>query len=59
MFDYEPRYYKPEEDPEEKRKKKLGFRSVRKIRRKQKPLMFWLILLIVILYLYLKMSGKI
>ena len=36
IFDYTPRFYKPEEDKDEKRKRKLGFRRQMKIKRKKK-----------------------
>lgn len=54
VFDYEPRFYKPEEDPDEKRKRKLGFRRSRKQLKKGRSPLYWLIILIIILYLYLR-----
>ena len=44
IFDYEPRFYKPEEDEDERRKRKLKFRTARKIRRRTKSPVFWIIL---------------
>lgn len=58
QFDYTPRYYNPETDPEERRKRKLGFQSTRKARRKVRNPIYWLILVIVVFYLYLKFSGQ-
>ncbi|MBN2571534.1 MAG: hypothetical protein JXA68_05350 [Ignavibacteriales bacterium] len=62
-FDYQPRFYKPEEDNEEKeierRKRKLGFRNFRK---KSKISWFsWLLyflLLSALVYVYLKLTGN-
>lgn len=54
VFDYEPRFYKPEEDPDEKRKRKLGFRRSRKQLKKGRSPLYWLIILIIILHLYLR-----
>lgn len=58
-FDYQPRFYKPEEDEEEKRKRKLGFRSGRKHKRKVKTPLYWLILIALVLYAYMKLNGLI
>ncbi len=62
IFDYTPRFYDPEKDEElkklEKRKQRLGFRNSRvrqKIRIKS-PL-YYLILLVIIVFIYLKFSG--
>lgn len=56
-FEYTPRFYDPEKDPEEKRKRKLGFQSARKTKRKVRNPILWLILLIAILYIYLQFQG--
>ena len=58
-FDYQPRYYKPEEDPNEKRKKRLGFRRARKSKKKGRTPIYWLILFAIVLYIYLKFSHAI
>ncbi len=56
-FDYEPRFYKPEEDVDEKRKRKLGFRTAqRKVTRKKSPIM-WVIMLVMILYIIAKWND--
>lgn len=57
VFDYQPRYYKPDEDPDEKRKKKLGFRRARKQLKKGKSPLIWLLILIIILFVYLRFSN--
>ena len=56
-FDYQPRFYKPEEDPEVKRKERLGFRSnLRPRSQKRSPLVF-IVLLVVVIYIMLKYQG--
>ncbi len=57
IFDYPPRFYEPETDEKEKRKKKLGFRYQRKRIRKKKNPVIWGIYVIAVVYLYLKFSG--
>ncbi len=56
-FDYQPRYYKPEIDRSEIRKRKLGFRSsFNKSVKKRSPIVF-ILLLIIVLYLIIKYQG--
>ncbi len=56
-FEYQPRHYKPEQDPEERRKRKLGFKSSRtKVSSKKSPFVF-IVMLIIIVYLLLKYQG--
>ncbi|MBK8946492.1 MAG: hypothetical protein IPM32_14650 [Ignavibacteriae bacterium] len=58
-FDYQPRYYKPETDKSEKRKRKLGFRNnFNNSTRKRSPIIF-VLLLIIILYLIIKYQDLI
>ncbi len=58
-FDYTPRFYKPEEDEQERKKRKLGFSSARKkIQRKKIPII-WIVILFIVIYLYLKIAGTI
>jgi len=57
IFDYTPRFYKPEEDKDEKRKRKLGFRRQMKINRKKKSPVIWLLLVIIAVCVYLKLTG--
>lgn len=57
IFDYPPRFYKPEDDQSEKRKRKLGFsRKIKSIRKKRSPLI-WIAILILVILAYLKLSG--
>lgn len=58
-FDYTPRFYDPEKDPEEKIRQKLGFNRKRRLKRKERSPLYWLILLIIVFYIYLKLSGLI
>lgn len=57
IFDYTPRFYKPEEDPTEKRKKRLKFRYQRSTRRKIKAPIIWIVILLAILFFYFKFAG--
>lgn len=57
VFDYTPRFYKPEDDKDEKLKRKLGFRRQMKMNRKKKSPMIWLLLVIIAVYVYLKLTG--
>lgn len=58
-FDYQPRYYKPDEDQQEKRKRKLGFRSNQgKSTRKKSPIT-WVLMLLVIIYIIAKYNGMV
>lgn len=58
-FDYQPRFYKPELDEEEKRKRRLGFRStLRKSRNSTIPWPY-IIMLMIILFIFLKYNGYI
>lgn len=59
IFDYTPRFYKPELDEKERRKRKLGFSAQRKkIQKKRNPLI-WIVLLVIVIYIYLKLSTLI
>jgi uncharacterized membrane protein (DUF106 family) len=57
VFDYTPRFYKPEDDKDQKLKRKLGFRRQMKMNRKKKSPMIWLLLVIIAVYIYLKLTG--
>ena len=59
VFDYTPRFYKPEDDKDEKLKRKLGFRRQMKMNRKKKSPMIWLMLIIIAVYIYLKLTGNV
>lgn len=57
VFDYSPRFYNPNLDEKERRKRKLGFSSQRKkIREKRNPLI-WILLIIIVIYIYLKLVN--
>jgi ATP/ADP translocase len=57
IFDYTPRFYKQEEDEKEKKKKKLGFSRQLKVSRKKRSPMLWLLLVVLAILIYLKLSG--
>ena len=58
-FDYQPRYYNPETDVTEKRKKKLGFRTARKsAQAKVKNPLITILLIIIIILLIVKLSAN-
>ncbi len=59
-FEYTPRYYKPEEDEETRRRWRLNvkFRSQRKVSRKR-PVIIYLGVLALVIYMYLALSGVI
>ncbi|MGQ9798145.1 MAG: hypothetical protein ACUVRG_02460 [Ignavibacterium sp.] len=57
-FDYIPRFYKPELDEEERRKRRLGFRSSRNyLRRKTTNPLVWLVLIIFLILILIRL-GK-
>ena len=58
VFDYPPRFYKPEKDEHERKKRRLGFsRKLRANRRKTRSPLIWIILLIIIILVYLKLIA--
>jgi hypothetical protein len=57
VFDYPPRYYKPESDEQEKRKRRLGFSRQRHFKPKRRNPIIWLVFLFVAIYIYLKLQG--
>jgi len=57
VFDYPPRFYKPEDDKKERQKRRLGFSRQRKFQSKKRNPLIWIVLLILIVYIYLKLSG--
>ena len=59
VFDYTPRFYKPEEDKDEKRKRKLGFRRQSKVQQNKRSPFIWLIIIIIAIYVYLKLIGMV
>jgi len=56
-FDYIPRFYNPEDDKMEKRKKKLNFRSDSKTRKINKVPIYLLVFVLVIIYFIVKLNG--
>jgi ATP/ADP translocase len=56
-FDHIPRFYKPELDNKERRKKKLNFRESSKLRTKSKLPIYLLVLLGIIIYFLIKLNG--
>lgn len=59
VFDYQPRFYKPEEDPQEKRKKKFGFGRSRKFTQKKRSSYGLLLFILIVALFYLKYKGYI
>jgi hypothetical protein len=59
IFDYSPRYYKPEDDKTERTKRRLGFSRQRKYRSRQKSPIIILVLVAIIIYFVLKLSGSV
>jgi len=59
IFDYTPRFYKPETDGQERRKRRLGFSRQRKISARKKSPILWIIFIIVVICLILKLRGNI
>jgi hypothetical protein len=60
QFEYLPRYYKPEDDEEQRRRWRMNvkFRSQRK-RRGKRPVILYLAVLALVIYMYLALSGVI
>lgn len=58
IFEYTSRFYKPEEDEKEIRKRKLGFRSYRKFTHKKKSPIIWIVFILVIIFIIIKLTGK-
>jgi hypothetical protein len=59
VFDYTPRHYNPESDQSERRKRRLGFSRQRKYKSRQKSPVILLVLVALIIYLILKLSGTV
>lgn len=58
IFDYTPRYYDPKKDEKEKTKKRLHFaRDHEKNKRKKRSPIFWIILIILVIYAYIRLIG--
>jgi len=50
IFDYPPRFYKPEQNEDERRKRKLGFREHLKIKRKKRSALLCLVIFLMIVF---------
>ena len=59
IFDYAPRHYKPEDDKAERRKRRLGFSRQRKYKSRQRSPIILLVIVALIIYLILKLSGSV
>jgi hypothetical protein len=59
VFDYTPRHYKPENDESERRKRRLGFSRQRKYKSRQKSPIILFVLVAIIIYFVLKLSGTV
>jgi len=59
IFDYTPRHYKPEEDRAKRMKRRLGFSRQRKYKSRQRSPIILLIVVAIVIYLILKLSGTV
>ena len=57
VFDYPPRFYKSEEDKNEKLKRKLGFRRQLNSGKKKRSPFIWVVIVALVIFIYLKLSG--
>jgi len=57
VFEYQPRFYKPEEDEVERRKRKLKFRSNQSLRKKSRSPIIWIVIIGIVIFVYLKLIG--
>lgn len=53
VFDYTPRHYKPEEDEDERRKRRLGFQRTRKYIKSKNSGRIWMYVAIILAIIYL------
>ena len=58
IFDYPTRFYKPQDETQEKLKKRLGFQSSRKYKYKKKSPVIWIVFIIAVIFIIIKLSGK-
>ena len=57
-FDYDPRFYKPKEDEDVKKRKRMKFSSSRKYNRKgSKKMVVLIAFVLAVIYFYLKLNG--
>jgi len=59
VFDYTPRFYKPETDEQERRKRRLSFTRQRKLRVRKKNPVVWAIFIILVIYIIMKLQGSV
>jgi hypothetical protein len=59
IFDYPTRFYNPDEDPQEKLRKRLGFQSYRKFRHKKKSPIIWIVFIVAVIFIIIKLSSKV
>ena len=57
IFDYTPRFYQPEKDEKEKKKKDLGFARQRKHIGKKRSPFIWIVSVLLVIYLILQLKG--
>jgi len=57
IFDYPPRFYKPEDDDKERRKRRIGFKRQLKMKRGKGNSVVWIVLLALAVFIYLKLTG--
>ncbi len=54
-FEYIPRFYNPENDIDERRKRKLGFRNYRKYQKRgASSIIIWAVVILIILWFIIK-----
>jgi hypothetical protein len=58
IFDYQPRFYNPQMDESEKRKRRLGFTRQRKFRGRKRSPVIWLVFILAVIYLFFKFGGS-
>jgi len=58
VFDYPFRHYKPEEDEQERRKRKLGFSSYRRHKYQRKNPIIWVVFILAVLFIIYKLSVR-
>lgn len=57
IFDYPSRFYKPEDDIIERKKRKLGFKRARKHTQRRRSSLLWIVLFFLAVLTYIKLSG--
>ncbi len=57
VFDYTPRFYTPESDEKERKKRRLGFSRQIKTKRKNTNSVIWIMLILIIIFAIIKLGG--